>query len=434
MLQLIEALDFRCLRNVRQEVGPFQVLVGPNASGKTTFLDVVAFLGDLIRDGGPERAIQARTESFRDLVWQRRGDGFELAIEAKIPEERSQYASPAGFDRVRYEVRLELDTESNQIGIAEEHVLLVKPPGEARRPALAPGESLSRDSLLRFPQGKEVMTIISKERGKHDTFYSEKARLTGAGGRLPPIRLGPRRSALSNMLWDEDACPAATWLKQLLTEGVQTLGLDSKTLRAPSPPGLGKKTFHNDGSNLPWVVEDLVQRFPERHADWLEHVRTALPDIRTIRTVERAEDRKRYLMLEYEGGFEVPSWAASDGTLRMLALTLIAYLPDFRGIYLVEEPENGIHPRAVETVFQALSSAYDAQILVATHSPVILGCARPEQVLCFTRTGEGATSMVLGHEHPALREWRGDPNMSVLFAAGVLGWPGFGDVERLASC
>ena len=71
MLQLIEALDFRCLRNVRQEVGPFQVLVGPNASGKTTFLDVVAFLGDLIRDGGPEKVIQARTENFRDLVWKK---------------------------------------------------------------------------------------------------------------------------------------------------------------------------------------------------------------------------------------------------------------------------------------------------------------------------------------------------------------------------
>jgi hypothetical protein len=64
---------------------------------------------------------------------------------------------------------------------------------------------------------------------------------------------------------------------------------------------------------------------------------------------------------------------ASDGALRLLALTLPAYLNDFQGVYLVEEPENGIHPRAVETLFQSLSSVYDAQMLLATHSPVILG-------------------------------------------------------------
>ena len=43
MISLIEALNFRCLHYVSQPVKPFNVLVGPNASGKTTFLDVVAF-------------------------------------------------------------------------------------------------------------------------------------------------------------------------------------------------------------------------------------------------------------------------------------------------------------------------------------------------------------------------------------------------------
>ena len=55
--------------------------------------------------------------------------------------------------------------------------------------------------------------------------------------------------------------------------------------------------------------------------------------------------------------------------MRFLALTLLAYLPDPAGPYLIEEPENGIHPRNVETVFESLSSVYDAQVLLATHSP-----------------------------------------------------------------
>ena len=48
MIRRIEALRYRCLHYVRQDVAPFQILVGPNASGKSTFLDVVRFLGDLV--------------------------------------------------------------------------------------------------------------------------------------------------------------------------------------------------------------------------------------------------------------------------------------------------------------------------------------------------------------------------------------------------
>jgi len=111
---------------------------------------------------------------------------------------------------------------------------------------------------------------------------------------------------------------------------------------------------------------------------------------------------------------------ASDGTLRLLALTLPAYIPELSGVYLIEEPENGIHPRAAETVFQSLSSVYDTQILLATHSPVILSMVDPEQVLCFAKTSDGATDIVSGKDHPNLRNWKGETSLGVLFAAGVL--------------
>jgi predicted ATPase len=169
------------------------------------------------------------------------------------------------------------------------------------------------------------------------------------------------------------------------------------------------------------VIAELEKKDPNRLKDWVSHLQTALPDFRGIRTVERQDDRHRYMILIYKDGLEVPSWMASDGTLRLLALTLPAYLSDFRGAYLIEEPENGIHPRAVETLFQSLSSVYDAQILLATHSPVILSTAKADSVLCFAKTEEGATDIVKGSDHPALREWRGETNLGVLFAAGVLG-------------
>jgi predicted ATPase len=212
----------------------------------------------------------------------------------------------------------------------------------------------------------------------------------------------------------------ATWLKGILIEGVQRLVLNSALMRKPSPPGQPKR-FRPDGSNLPWVIESLKKDLPLQYEEWMRHIRTALPDVEEVKTIERPEDRHRYLVICYRNGLEVPSWTISDGTLRLLALTLPAYLTGIEGIYLIEEPENGIHPRAVETMFQSLSSVYGAQILMATHSPVILSVAEASQILCFAKTETGAVDIVRGNEHPALRDWKGETNLGVLFAGGVLG-------------
>ena len=85
MIRRIQALNYRCLRYVDVELGRFHVLVGPNASGKSTLFDAIAFLGDLVSDG-LEAAAENRTSNFQDLVWGRPRDGlgFELAVEFDI--------------------------------------------------------------------------------------------------------------------------------------------------------------------------------------------------------------------------------------------------------------------------------------------------------------------------------------------------------------
>ena len=144
------------------------------------------------------------------------------------------------------------------------------------------------------------------------------------------------------------------------------------------------------------------------------------PDIKDIRTVLREEDRHRYVIIDYENGVAVPSWMISEGTLRLMALTLLAYAADPKGVYLIEEPENGIHPAALQAVYESLSSIYDGQVLIASHSPVLLSMAKPEQLLCFIATADG-TRIVRGSEHQALRDWRGEVSLGMLAASGILG-------------
>ena len=101
------------------------------------------------------------------------------------------------------------------------------------------------------------------------------------------------------------------------------------------------------------MVARLRQEEPARYHDWIAHLQTALPDLVDITTIERPEDKHCYMAYQYEGGLSVPSWLVADGTLRLTALTLPAYLVDLRGIYLIEEPENGIHPSAVATAYDS---------------------------------------------------------------------------------
>jgi len=420
--------------------GSFHILVGPNASGKSTLLDVIGFLGDLVSDG-LDTAVERRTKNFQDLVWDRRREepGFELAVEFDIPEAirlklpDPQYAWES-FERFRYEVAIRLGDDG--LCIASEAGLLksssaIRDDQYSRTidndweigltrsfPSAKPiPESILADadnfyyspSLKKSVEGTDRFRVETVSR--HD--YSPAAELN--------IAFGPRRSTLKNLPESPEQFPVSTYAKRILETGVQHLFLDSRRLRQASSPNKRRTGFVPDGSNLPWAIQRLREIDSNRFSAWLDHVRTALREVEDIRIVERADDLHAYLMLRYATGVEVPSWMVSDGTLRLLALTLTAYLPDNGKIYLMEEPENGIHPMAIETVYQSLASVYDSQILVTTHSPVLVSCAELEEILCFAKNEEGATDIIPGHRHPRLADWRGSADSSLLFASEVLG-------------
>jgi ABC-type transport system involved in cytochrome c biogenesis ATPase subunit len=426
MITRIEALRYRALRHTAQDVGPFQVLVGPNGSGKSTFLDVVAFLGDLLRgglvaavQGDPKLGLGQRAPDPSHLVWLREPGGFELAIELEIPEERRAKLPNGGYAVARYEIGVATQAE---LGLVSE-TLWLKPkatPGAAAatQRTLFPEPPAPPETIV-IPPRKRTPTGWKKVVARGDDPWNVQF-MSETSGWNNPFRIGPTKSALANLPEDESRFPVGTWVKEILTEGVQRIVLASEAMRRPSPPGRAR-TFLPDGSNVPWVADLLEKVHPDRFAAWVEHVCQALPDLESIATREREEDRHRYLVLRYKNGLEAPSWLVSDGTLRLLALTLLAYVPQLQGTYLIEEPENGIHPRAVEVVLQSLSSVYDAQVLCATHSPVVVSMAKANQVLCFARDKSGATDIVPGDQHPRLKLWKGEVDLGTLFAGGVLG-------------
>ncbi len=325
MITRIEAKNFRCLKYIEQPLDSFLVLIGANASGKTTFLDVVSFIADIVRLGIDE-AIYLRTSNYNELTFSSRGGNIELAIEVKLPESISQKVAQTEFDLIRYEISIGLTNKTKEHAIIDERAVLLNSklinsskPKYVRE--LFPELKFEPNSILhRKYKPKTFKSVIRKNPNGNDNFYNETYKAAGKGY-MPSFKLGIKRSALGNLPADETKFPASTWLKGFLQAGVQLFVLDSLNMRNPSLPGQGTK-FKSDGSNLPWVIEDL-RKDKKRFGLWIEHIQTALPDIEDIFTIERQEDKKRYIKIKYKSGIEVPSWLISDGTLRLLALTVI---------------------------------------------------------------------------------------------------------------
>ena len=284
MITLIEALNYRCLRYVSRPLGPFHVLVGPNASGKTTFLDVVSFLKDVVSEGLDE-AIYNRTDNPEDLLFRRQGEAFELAIEARIPDHLRKLTAKPDLDTGRYEIAIGFDETSRQFEFKAEKFLLMKTEGlESTQRSLFPKPPAPPKTVLTSGY-KNKKTVVNKVPGGNDNFYREPY-TKGGKGRTPSFKLGPLKSALGNLPADEKSFPVAVWFREYLAGGVQRLVLNSLAIRQSSPP-TRVTGFYPDGSNLPWAVDRLRQNDQSRFKSWIKHLQTALPDLVDITTLER---------------------------------------------------------------------------------------------------------------------------------------------------
>ena len=207
-------------------------MVGPNASGKSTFLDVIRFLGDLLKNG-LAAAVRARSPNMLNLIWMVQGQRCDLAVELEIPKDRLHRLPQNGYERARYEVAVGLDARG-ELAILGENLWLK--PADVKHPfmqrELFPCPAQPRDTLV-LPEGRHSpkgwkKVVTKKPEAGNDYFMSETT------GWNNPFRLGPQRMALANLPEDEDRFPVATWVKRVLMEGIQHLVLNSEAMRPPA--------------------------------------------------------------------------------------------------------------------------------------------------------------------------------------------------------
>ena len=113
---------------------------------------------------------------------------------------------------------------------------------------------------------------------------------------------------------------------------------------------------------------------------------------------------------------------ASDGMLRVIALVTLLLQPeqDLPDVLILDEPELGLHPYAINIIGGLIRAAsHNAQVIVATQSALLVDCFEPEDIVVVERQGRASTFTQL--DSAALDEWLSDYSLSELWEKNVIG-------------
>ena len=113
---------------------------------------------------------------------------------------------------------------------------------------------------------------------------------------------------------------------------------------------------------------------------------------------------------------------ASDGMLRVVALVTLLLQPDqdLPDVLILDEPELGLHPYAINIVGGLIRAvATRIQVIVATQSMPLVDCFEPEDIVVVEREGRSSTFKRLDSE--ALGDWLDEYSISELWEKNAIG-------------
>ena len=369
------------------------VLIGPNASGKSNFIEVLELLGALPTDLA--RGVRLGG-SVREWMWK----GTERPVPATIEVETRP--NEATGRPLRY--RLSIDTLGSGLSVVDENIEDTQIPQGHNAPYF----------YYAFNKGRPMINICVR---------------TPDGTRTERTLQWDKRSLDQSVLSqrkDPDLYPELFWLgwgfSSIRTFRDWTFGRSSP-LRQPQRTDLPDRWLLFDSRNLPLILNQIEHKCGPV---FNKHLKRFFPRFDRMTTVTSGGAVHFYL---HESGFAEPISAArlSDGTLRFIALLAILLSPspsppDPSPLVCIEEPELGLHPDAVSHLADLLVEASERmQLVVTTHSDALVSALsnQPDAIVACERPGAGTQLRRLDPEK--LASWLEDYRLGDLWRMGELG-------------
>ena len=343
MITSIRLVNFKNFADETLRVGPFTVIVGANASGKSNIRDAFRFLHGI-------------------------GRGYTLAeiFGGKYGADWKPIRGAAN-EIVRFGQSLfSLEVGVNLNGIELHYSIEVSSLPDKDNPQKIDKFWVSREQLIS---------------GATSVFHGYGS---GEGPEIeeslePYIDIHPDKPFLTQLLLYRQKVELLSPDDQAVVEHLHSifanmrfLDLSPAQMREPSFPGAN--ILGDSGENLPTVLEEICAD-PERKkilADWLSELTPMdVADFEFPRDPRGRVD----LMLGEANGRKVSADSASDGTLRFLAMLGALLSENSKGLYFFEEIDTGIHPARQWLLLELIekqAAKNNIQIMTTTHAPDLL--------------------------------------------------------------
>ncbi|MEW6664570.1 MAG: AAA family ATPase [Thermodesulfobacteriota bacterium] len=353
MLKRLFVRDFKSLRKVEINLPRLVILFGPNAAGKSNFLDALLALSRIATSrtlsealSEPLRGYPIEAFAFPEggLPSLLSSDKAEFTIEADIETGKEAYA-------YRYRVSVRIQPSSGALSTSDEYLAAVGKRGEIKgAPSIEKVENqirIRRKSKPANPQREAV--------GLNYAILSD-----------------PRFRGAEYRAIERSRLELADW---------HTYYLDPRVaMREARPPSDVRDIGPLGETIAPFLFR--LNAESRKHFDAVKRaVRTLIPGVEDI-SVDLDKRRGVLDINVKQDGKEFSSRIISEGTLRVMALCTIAANPWGGTLLAFEEPENGVHPRRLELIAELLSSiaiSQRRQVIVTTHSPLLCGAIHKKQ-------------------------------------------------------
>ena len=348
MITSVRLKNFKNFADETLPLGPFTVIVGANASGKSNIRDAFRFLHGI-----------GRGYSLADIVGGRYGAGGHAEWEPI----RGAVNEIVRFGESEFALEAIFDPSSSRKARMKEFLRLF---GDPDAPTPTRLTYVIRADCNAAREGgfsiKEVSLRADKDYTRKrpgDWLRAEGVNLTVLGSLLENFH-GPSRKAF--LLIEEI---------ENTFGGIRFLDPIPNLMRQPSFPG--QTVLGDGGDNLSTVLQEICAD-EKRKFTLTEWIRELTPmDVADFRFPSDPSGRI-HLMIREKDGREISAYSASDGTLRFLAMLAALLGPDPAGLYFIEEIENGIHPSRLHLLLDLIerqTGKGKIQVVATTHSPAL---------------------------------------------------------------
>jgi len=379
-LKHIEVSGFKSIKEMKLDLGPLNVLIGANGSGKSNFLGAFGLLKagtdfDKMREFiiGKERASSQGATGAQGAI----GPQGEFII-GKGRASSLLHFGPEVTSEVVF--ALTFETENGEYKYRQRLIYG------------APDTLVPAEHEVSCPEG--AIGLLGFHPG-----------IPGAADSYEPARVAEKAFALVNGLTVFQFHDTSE--KSRIRRGCYVE--DNQQLKP-------------DAGNLAAFLYMLRNTRREYYRRIVETIRQAASFFDDFDLATQKGDTQNILLNWKERGSDYlfGPHQLSDGTLRFMALVTLLLQPEPPDVIIIDEPELGLHPYAINILASLVRGvATERQAILATQSALLVDQFEPEDVVVTERAGPETTFKRLDPQ--ALAEWLKEYSLSELWEKNVLG-------------